>query len=64
MILQQFGIVRKAMEFFMEKIITNLCVICKLHNVCMDHRMMNHPTAVHVGCFLEFSDLEASPRSF
>jgi hypothetical protein len=47
------------MEYSMEKIPPNFCVICKLHNVCIDRWMMNHPTVVHIGCFSEFSDLEA-----
>jgi hypothetical protein len=51
------------MEFSLEKVPTIFCVICKLHNVCIDWWTMNYHTSASLGRFSDFSDVEAPPFS-
>jgi len=63
MMVCHFGILWRAMKFSLEKVTTIFCVICKLHNVCMDQWQMNHHTFASLGRFSDFSDVEAPPFS-
>ncbi len=47
----------------LQKVPTIFCVICILHNICMDRWIMKHMTAAHLGRFSGFSDVEAPPFS-
>jgi hypothetical protein len=63
MMVHHFGILWRAMEFSLDKVPTIFCVICKLHNVCIDWQTMNHHTAASLGRFSDFSDVKTPPFS-
>jgi DDE superfamily endonuclease len=43
MLVCQFGMLWKVIEIDLEKTLTVFQVMCKLHNICIDHYMKDHP---------------------
>jgi hypothetical protein len=60
MLVQHFGILWKAIEYHIDKAPTIFCVMCKLHNICMDRWLLNNPTDARLG---RYSCAESPPFS-
>ncbi len=60
MIVRRFGILWRPLEFHVSKVPTIFRVICKLHNICMDHWMLKSTSGGNLGTLL---DAEAPPFS-
>jgi len=51
MVVRRFGILWRPMEYHVSNVPTIFRVICKLHNMCMDCWMLNHPARACLGNF-------------
>jgi len=49
MIVRHFGMLWQPIEYSLVKVPMIFRVMCKLHNLCMDHWMMNNPTSTRLG---------------
>jgi DDE superfamily endonuclease len=45
MLVRHFGMLWKVIEIDMNNVPTVFCVMCKLHNICIDQYMEDHPNA-------------------
>jgi hypothetical protein len=63
MLVRRYGILWKPIEFEVAKVPTLFRVLCKLHNICMDRFMLNHPTIAKLGRGTEAASMEAPPFS-
>ena len=63
MIVRRFGILWRPLEYHYSKIPTIFRVLCKLHNICMDHWMINNSELACLGNFHSVDSMEFSNDS-